>query len=406
MVTLRLGSVVFAAASALFLCLSLHAQSFTFGPVQNINLPSEAVGYQLATLDMNGDGNTDVFVSLSTGNYIYLGDGTGSFSATPVTAHGSAGGSFQHQPQFYDVNGDGYADEVIAYPGYNDPSGTNSYPGVFSILLGDGQGNFTESTQLSQGDSNGSQGILIAGDFNHDGKVDFATAFIQAPNSGQGTLNIFLNKGAGHFQAGLSMTVAGLPGGLVSTDFNGDGKLDILWLDDAPEANRKNAFDFHCLYGNGDGTFRPDKVCYALDSAPQSVASADFNRDGKPDLVIYAGAKLDAHGHVVSGAKPRLATLLAKTGGFYWSSSLTATTGVGTLRIAEMNGDGYPDLIAGNSLFKGSANGVFSNQQIFYNVPRIFAPLRKGGRPAMFYLNVNTNDLSDTVSYQLNTSPK
>ena len=39
------------------------------------------------------------------------------------------------------------------------------------------------------------------------------------------------------------------------------------------------------LLGNGDGTFRPPTQDFATDACPVSVAVADLNGDGKPDLV-------------------------------------------------------------------------------------------------------------------------
>jgi len=41
------------------------------------------------------------------------------------------------------------------------------------------------------------------------------------------------------------------------------------------------------------GTFRPDRVCETLDGAPFALASADFNRDGKADLVVSTYVRLN-----------------------------------------------------------------------------------------------------------------
>src|SRR5689334_5161438 len=50
--------------------------------------------------------------------------------------------------QFFDVNGDGFPDEVYSYAGFTN-SGL-SHPGVFAVLLGDGKGNFTQTTSIPQ----------------------------------------------------------------------------------------------------------------------------------------------------------------------------------------------------------------------------------------------------------------
>ena len=79
--------------------------------------------------------------------------------------------------------------------------------------------------------------------------------------------------------------------------------MDLAWADQLPEAGTKDQFGIHCLMGNGDGTFRPDCVCYTLDGSPLLLASADFNRDGKADLVVSTNADCSS-GTPVPGAKP------------------------------------------------------------------------------------------------------
>ena len=279
---------------SMFLVLpSLRSQAFTFGPVQTIPIAASST-YIVTPLEMNGDGDTDLYISGGEGNFIYLGNGKGTFSSNPVEAVQAGIGSLQASPVFYDVNGDGFADEIYAYSGFNDPVGANSYNGVFAVLLGDGKGNFSASSIYSLGGDQGG-GSLVAGDFNQDKKLDFALAY--PGTSGEGSaIVVFLNTGNGKFLASSPIALNGYPGGrssLTVGDFSGDGKLDLAWADQLPEAGTKNQFGIHCLMGNGDGTFRPDRVCYTLDGAPFALASADFNRDGKADLVVSTYVRLN-----------------------------------------------------------------------------------------------------------------
>ena len=62
-------------------------------------------------------------------------------------------------------------------------------------------------------------------------------------------------------------------------DFNGDGKLDL-----AVQRRHFYTNSVGVLLGNGDGTFQT-VVGYMTGQMPHSVAVADFNGDGKPDLV-------------------------------------------------------------------------------------------------------------------------
>src|SRR5207244_10893698 len=88
-----------------------------------------------------------------------------------------------------------------------------------SIHLGDGAGAFGGSTSIPAGDRPAS---LAVGDFNGDGKLDFATANYQSNN-----VSIRLGNGAGGFTIEPDVPVGQAPLSLVAGDFNGDGKPDL-----------------------------------------------------------------------------------------------------------------------------------------------------------------------------------
>lgn len=391
----------------------LSAQAFSFGPPHFINFSSPVVVFQNAAFDMNGDGNTDLFVALNTGNFIYVGDGKGNFAA-PIAAGGTSNDYNLRGLSFYDVNGDGFDDEVFSSPQFNDEKNVPQ-PGVFAVLLGDGKGNFTQTTSIPNnytGEFPNTPSIA-AGDFNHDGKIDFVTVYANFfDNLSHAAVNVYLNEGKGVFVSAFSAEIPGFPTTPAVGDFNGDGNLDIVWLDGNPQPGTTNRFAVHCIYGNGDGTFQPDQICYTLDGGPFAVAAADFNHDGMTDLLVLDAAKTG-----VTQAKPRLATLLAKKGGFFWSSaaSLPVVFGdppFGNLQLIDMNGDGIPDALANlgaNGIFKGNANGVFNNRVIVqtnaFTAP-FFAPLAKGQLPALFHIDNDQGDFSTQITFNLNTSPK
>jgi len=92
-----------------------------------------------------------------------------------------------------------------------------------------------------------------------------------------------LGKGDGTFQAAVTYgSGANRARSVAVADVNGDGKPDLM-VSNNGEDNGYGAVGV--LLGKGDGTFRA-AVNYAAGSAPQSVAIGDFNRDGKPDLVV------------------------------------------------------------------------------------------------------------------------
>ena len=117
---------------------------------------------------------------------------------------------------------------------------------------------------------------IVTGDFNHDGKLDFAQ--VNYSNGGAGSVSVFLGNGDGTFQSKVSYTVGSGPDALAVGDVNGDGNLDLVVGNDTGS-------DVSVLLGNGDGTFQAQQK-YDAGSFPHGVALADFNGDGAPDIAV------------------------------------------------------------------------------------------------------------------------
>jgi hypothetical protein len=400
------------AFSAALICPCLFAQTFSFAPPKSIPLPSLDVFGGADALDLNGDGKTDFVVDLFDGGYhAFLGDGKGGFSANSIRLILSAPSQTPVSPFWYDVNGDKLADAVLVFPSYVDPNGGFGYNGLFQVSLGDGKGNFTTTTSLLM--PVGSVSYTVPGDFNKDGKLDFAVVTEGESGFSASTLSIFLNTGGGTFQMGETDTLGSTtPGQIVTGDFNGDGKLDLAWVDASPNGSSKNSYPIHYRYGNGNGTFGVDRN-YSVDGVPYSLAVADFNHDGKSDLIAGVGTKLDASGNPVKGAQPRIATLLAKAaGGFSWSAATSfAGNNPVSLSLHDLNGDGLPDLVvnqvnyAAVYLVPGQPGGKFGARQALAvaGFPSTVTPLVPGGLPDILYVSYPDNSAVDLL---INTSKK
>jgi hypothetical protein len=112
-------------------------------------------------------------------------------------------------------------------------------PNTYAILFGSGDGTF-QPAQLHPGPRSGSATGVVTGDFNGDGKADFAVASWDPAQ-----VSVFLGNGDGSFQKPTNYSIAGSPfSTLLLADLNGDGKPDIV----APDSNKS-------LINNGDGTF-------------------------------------------------------------------------------------------------------------------------------------------------------
>src|SRR5262249_16834100 len=93
--------------------------------------------------------------------------------------------------------------------------------------------------------------------------------------------SVLLGNGDRTFQAvKIAATGAG-PISVALADFNGDGKLDVVTAD----YPYYGGGGMSVLLGKGPGTF-PRPVTAAAGPGPSAVTAGDFNGDGRPDVAV------------------------------------------------------------------------------------------------------------------------
>ena len=244
-----------------------------------------------------------------------------------------------------DFNGDGKLDLAVL----------NVDSNTISILIGNGDGTFQTAETVNSGVNTSSLTFLLSvqlllGDFNGDGKLDLAVvAGSNANNTVPAQMVVLLGNGDGTFQAPKTTTLpVNSPQCCQSWyvaigDFNGDDKADaIVGITDS-----FNNMAFEILIGNGDGTFQNGRLVSLSGklTTTNSVAVADFNKDGKLDLAFCVAGGVEVLAGQGDGTFVDLGSTFPVAGG-------TVTT----LRVADMNADGYPDLIVDTAASLGSGH--------------------------------------------------
>lgn len=356
--------------------------------------------------DLNGDGRADLVLLAPVAN-------SNPTQYAPVVRHGQADGTFSASSPLVsfaldlsvgmilagDFNGDGHTDLILF------GSQGNGSSSSYQVLLNDGTGQFTA----------GGTGALPAvifesatmvGDFNHDGKLDFAYA---ASTTGQ-PFSLYFGNGDGTFASAVPVgtaTTLGQPVLESAADLNGDGYTDIVYMESVYNAPTQIR-----MLLSGTGGNYTDAPIGALPTGEQGFVLGDFNNDGIPDIFaidvngngqVYLGAgngTFRATGSPIPAFDGYLATFPFTTGDFDHDGNLDVAIrnvlsgpdeilllfgdGKGdftpqaivsdhsfTLQVGDVNGDGIADIFAGGdpghtypSAVLGESNRAFPSPQV------------------------------------------
>lgn len=307
----------------------------TFAPQTTVATGSGPSWIATGNFNTGNTKDTDLAVANENGNSVSIflanndtsGNPNGTFTAGQVLTAGTKPVS-AIAANFRDAAAAGVLDLAVANQG--DDS--------ISIFHGNGDGTFqTTAAEVLQLPSGFAPAALAAADFNKDGHLDLAVA-----DEGNNTVSIFLGNGDGTFKARTDYQVGSSPAWISAADLNGDGVPDLAVADSGSSftnsaGNLINGDTVSVLLANGDGTFQSD-VDYAAGTGPMSIAVADFNEDGLPDLAVA-----DQTDNAIS--------ILPGVGSGQFGANLELNVGNSPVGIvsADFNGDKRPDAAVANN---------------------------------------------------------
>lgn len=384
--------------------------------------------------DFAGDGTMGLAVASGNGGITILLNQGGSPVVSTVPAAGTLTGIAAG-----DFNRNGSLDLAV----------TRSSSNQVQIFTNNGSGSFTAGATYAVGTNPSG---IVAADFNHNGNLDLAVT-----NAGSNNVTLLPGNGNGTFGAGTTQSAGVDPISVVTTDVNNDGNADLVVFD-AQNANSTTAGAVSILIGNGNGTLRPPLTTNYSFVPGMFATVADFNRDGKPDIAFtqkssnlvsllinntlptpYPGGRSFSPASAIAAGNGNMADsitaadfnqdgkpdaavsylednavrVLLNTGS--GSLGLSATYPVGDqpyfVTSGDLNGDGYPDLVAVNSSVNSpngtisvllnhgaGGNGTFA-AAVSYNVGRLpyqaaIGDLNGDGYPDIAVTNYGANTVS------------
>ena len=283
----------------------------------------------IAATDVNGDGHADVLLGGpdqdgdDTELHVFFGNGSAAFGQPAVTviAPGWASGF-----DVADVNGDGHADAVFAFP--VEPLGID-----FRILRGDGAGGFLPPLTATIENAFDYRAFELA-DFNQDGRLDVAMNGVAAP--GNHGVGVWLGAAGGSFGPLSAFVSLDRTARVTAGDINGDALPDLVIVTQ-DNSTRDTVMS---LLGDGTGQFGAPAAFDPMDVI-RSVLLADVTGDGRTDLVLDGGQE-------ASATRSALGVLAGDGQGQFGSLALfplISWTNAAPL-AADFNHDGRVDLVA------------------------------------------------------------
>ena len=300
---------------------------------------SDAGSVAFADIDLDGDNDLLITGTGPTGvtSTLYENDGSGNFTAVSQPAIVNV---YNGAAEFADVDSDGDMDLMMT-------GNTSSPSATANLYINDGTGNFTISSGTPFEASN--SGDIDFGDIDGDNDLDLIMTGKDA--SGNVFSKLYTNNGTGSFTLVTGTIFTGVY--MSSTEFidvDNDGDLDLLMCG----AESSDVSTAKLYKNNGSGIFNLVTGTPFENAQFGDIAFGDTDNDGDQDILIVGkndSSQYIAKFYINTGTSFSLQPNTPFPGTFLHSSS-----------FADFNNDGKLDLLHIGNALNGLIGHIYENQ--------------------------------------------